>query len=79
MPILDYESSTTKPPKKSGAAFWLPIGILAALAIFVVSSIIYEGTEYGGTFIVVNLLLWGTPLVLAILAVCWARFRKRKT
>ena len=60
------------------ALFWLLLSVLAVVEILVVFLIIYAGAaEYGGTFIVINLLLWGTPCLLGILLMCRSRFRAR--
>jgi hypothetical protein len=77
MPVIDYESSASKTLRMSRVAFWLLISFLGGLTIAVVSLVVYAGlAEYGREFVVVNLLLWGTPCVLAILALCIARFRE---
>lgn len=76
MRVIDYESSPTK--RMSPAIFWLVIGVLAVVEIVIVSFVIYAGAaEYGGTFIVVNLLFWGTPCAIGILVMCRAHFRAR--
>jgi hypothetical protein len=77
MASLDYESSTTKTPRIPSPVFWVLLIFLTVATIILVPAIVYAGTEYGAQFVVVNLLLWPTPCVLGIVAMCIARFRRR--
>jgi hypothetical protein len=62
----------------SPGTFWLRISALAVVEIVIVSPIIWAGmAEYGGEFIIFNVLLWGSPCALAILGMCISRFWSR--